>query len=35
MALNSENPKTFEYEMHRQNPDIPVKILSIMEPFVW
>ena len=35
MALNSENPKTFEYEMRRQNPDIPVKILSIMEPFVW
>jgi L-ascorbate 6-phosphate lactonase len=35
MELNSENPHTFEYFMSYTNPQIAVKILNVMEPFVW
>lgn len=35
MKLNSENPEVFEYQMSYAHPDIEVKILKIMEPFVW
>ena len=35
MKLNSENPEVFEYQMSYAHPDIEVKILKVMEPFVW
>jgi L-ascorbate 6-phosphate lactonase len=35
MELNSENPHAFEYQMSNAHPEIEVKILKIMEPFVW
>jgi L-ascorbate 6-phosphate lactonase len=35
MTLNSENPQTFEYLLRYVNPDIDVKVLSLMERFVW
>jgi L-ascorbate 6-phosphate lactonase len=35
MELNSENPHAFEYQMNYAAPDIQVKILKLMEPFVW
>ena len=35
MELNSENPHTFEYCMKHMNPKIIVKVLKVMEPFVW
>ncbi len=35
MELNSENPHTFEYCMKYTNPKIAVKLLKVMEPFVW
>ena len=35
MELNSENPDVFEYQMSYANPEIKVRILKVMEPFVW
>lgn len=35
MALNAENPQTFVYFAHLICPDIPVKILETLKPFVW
>jgi L-ascorbate 6-phosphate lactonase len=35
MELNSENPHAFEYQMSHANPEIEVRILKVMEPFVW
>jgi len=35
MTLNSENPQTFEYLLKYLNPNVKVKVLSLMECFVW
>lgn len=35
MACNLENPKTFEALVKKQTAGIDVKILSVMEPFLW
>jgi hypothetical protein len=35
MKLNSVNPEIFEYQMQYRNPQIAVKILPVLEPFVW
>ena len=35
MALNSENPRTFEFFMRQAAPEIGVRILDVMQPFVW
>jgi len=35
MALNSENPDTFAYFMHQKDASIPVRILKVLEPFLW
>ena len=35
MELNSKNPGIFKYQMNYVNSTIDVKILNILEPFVW
>jgi L-ascorbate metabolism protein UlaG (beta-lactamase superfamily) len=35
MALNAENPKTFEYFLQQRNPHIATQILRVLETFVW
>ena len=35
MKLNSKDPEIFKYQMNYINPDIEVKILPVMKPFVW
>jgi L-ascorbate 6-phosphate lactonase len=35
MKKNSENPETFKYLLNKNSRKISVKILKIMEPFVW
>jgi L-ascorbate 6-phosphate lactonase len=35
MALNSKNPEIFKYQINTINPDIEVKILKVLEPFIW
>ncbi len=35
MAANSENPAAFIFFLKREAPDIAVKVLEVMEPFVW
>lgn len=35
MAVNSENPLSFAFFAARIAPDVPVKILKVLEPFVW
>lgn len=35
MALNSENPETFEYFAKQEYKNVDVHILNILEPFVW
>jgi L-ascorbate 6-phosphate lactonase len=35
MALNAENPKTFEFLLQQRNPGIATQILRVLEPFVW
>jgi L-ascorbate metabolism protein UlaG (beta-lactamase superfamily) len=35
MSLNSENPETFAWFVRQKAPDVQVKILKVLEPFVW
>ena len=35
MALNSENPQVFAYFARQECPDISIKILNLLEPFIW
>jgi len=35
MELNSENPNTFKHCLNCKNPEIEVRILCVMEQFVW
>lgn len=35
MALNAENPKTFEFFLQQRHPGITPRILETLEPFVW
>ncbi len=35
MALNAANPESFRYQMNSVNPKIQVKILRVLDPFVW
>jgi len=35
MAANSENPEAFVFFLSREAPDIEIRILQVMEPFVW
>ncbi len=35
MALNAENPEAFAYFVRQECPSMSVRILEVMEPFVW
>lgn len=35
MALNAKDPAIFEYQMNYVNPTVQVKILKVMNPFIW
>ncbi len=35
MATNAEDPERFRAAMARECPGVAVKILKVMEPFVW
>ena len=35
MAINSENPVSFEFFLRREAPGIETRILQVMTPFVW
>lgn len=35
MALNAENPESFRYFVGQECPDVAVRILKVLEPFVW